>query len=249
MSRFCKRFASLIAIIIVAIIIFAVVAWFRLPAIAAHILSSKLGVAVHIEDIDITKENISIDEFEISNPIGSKLPKAFFSKLISIDAPLGNYLDNDVIVDQIAVDNIYVSLEFSSSGSPDGNWTRIMNNLKEGEAPKSEKKKGGKTVLIKRLVLTDLKIDLVQNGKVRNLPQIDRLTFTDISSEGGFPINQIINAVLTEMLFSIFKENNLQNMLENVLQLPEVPLKGLKKPFGNLFNANYTPSDERENAA
>lgn len=235
MARFWKRFSTLIFIILAALVVLAVVVWMRLPSFAATLLSSKMKVPVHIEDLSISKELIDLKKLEIGNPHGFSLPRAFSTDQIQVAAPIGNYLDTDVVIDKLTMDQIYVGLEFASEGSSEGNWTTIMRNMK-GKEP-AEKKKGGKTVLIKHIVLTDLSVDLLyqKSGSVRHLPKMNKIELHNISSEGGLPINQIMNVVLQQMLLSIFKEQGLKNMLDSVIQIPGVPLQELSKPFGNLF--------------
>lgn len=120
--------------------------------------------------------------------------------------------------------DVYIGLEFDSPRSKRGNWTTIMNNVSKNTRSEQQKAKAkGKStkVLIKRLIITDLKIELAYKtgGRAnRKLRTIDRIELTDISSEGGIPTGQIMNIVMQETLRNIFSKEGLQNMLEEVLK-------------------------------
>lgn len=230
-----KLSAILIAIIL-AIVILLFIGWSRAPDMLANSLSKKMKVSVEIDDISLTMNSITIDKFEIGNPKGSILPKAFSASTINLLAPLRNYFYNEVIIDEMDLDNIYLGIEFDSQKSKKGNWTTIMGNLKAATANQKSKK----VVLIKKAVLTNIQIDLAyrKEGKVQHLKPVDRLVFTNISSENGIPTDQITKIIFDQMLQSIFQKENLENMLQDLLQPNQTPLQRALSPFKNLFGNN-----------
>lgn len=197
-----------------------------------------MKISVEIDDISLSSKSITIQKLEIGNPKGSILQKAFSSDQIEINTPIRNYFDHHIVIDEVVMHTVYLGLEFDSKKAATGNWSTIMGNMKDSSPAKQEK--DPRTVLIKRLILTDIDLDLVyrqEGGKIQKLPRIDHLEFTDVTSEGGIPSDQIAKVILSQTLRSIFEKENLQNMLQNILENPSGgTLEKLIQPFKNLLN-------------
>ncbi|MBI3236965.1 MAG: AsmA family protein [Chlamydiales bacterium] len=241
---------GIFVIVVVAALIIGFIGWARLPDIIANSVSKKLKVSTEIGDMGLKWSEITIDHVSIGNPPGCTLPKAFSCDEIRIMTPFSRYLDQQVVIDQISLDKVYLGLEFNSAKGTDGNWTQIMKNLdtSTGQTTKSKKEKSkspssDRSVLIRSLVLTNIDVDVFyrkEGGKIHRLKRIDRIELTDISSEGGLPTDQIMNSVLGQMLKSVFEKQNIQNMLQNLLQQPSDVQKYLD-PFKGFFNFRYEP--------
>ncbi|MGE5196585.1 MAG: AsmA family protein [Anaerolineae bacterium] len=239
MKGFFKSISGWLAIIIIVAIIIAMIGWSRVPDILAQSFSKKMKVSVQIDDINLRWDAIHIDKVEIGNPPGSILPKALGCEHVDIIAPLFHYLKKFIEIDQIALDTIYLGLEFDSQASTNGNWTTIMNNFKESERASSKNQKASRKVLIKKLILTNISIDLVyrkDGGKIKKLPPIKKLEFTNVTSEGGIPLDQMTDAILTETLRSIFQKENLKDMLQNILENEKGPFNKFVEPFKKFLN-------------
>lgn len=255
MKGFLSSFLGWVVIVIVAIVIIVFIAWSRLPDVLANNLAKKLKVSVEIEDIRLSYDKITIDNFEISNVPGGILQKAFSTEKIEVDAPLHNYFDKAIEIDRIELDNVYLGLEFDSSKGTKGNWTTLMNNLQassEAESSKKEKKSSDRSVLIRTLILTNIQVDVVyvkDGTPVKRLPTINRIVLTNISSEKGLPMDQIMNSVLGQMLQSVFMKQNLQNMLEGILNQPQGAIDKLLQPFKGLFGSETDLEEKTHKAA
>jgi hypothetical protein len=188
---------------------------------------------------------IDLKKIEIGNPPNSILAKAFSCNEIDVNAPFTHYLDKNIVVDEIDLKDVYLGLEFDSPSSTKGNWTTIMNNIQSTTSADQAKTKKGeavpkgsqRSVLIHRIVLTNINVDVVykkDSGKVKKLPAIPRIELTEISSEGGLPIDQITNSVLGEMLKQVFIKENLKNMLQELMNQPS-PIQQYLAPFKGLF--------------
>ncbi len=258
MKIFFSTLTGIIIVIILATVVIGFIGWSRVPDIVANHLSQKLKVSVEVEGMSLGWGKIEIDKVVIGNPHGAILSKAF--SCISIDAlaPFTNYLDQKIIIDEIDVNDVYLGFEFDSAKGTEGNWTRIMGNLKAstGQETGGKKKKGTqapkdesqRSVLIKRLVLTNIDVDVVyrkEGGKVQKLKRIDKIELTNVSSEGGLPMDQVMNSVLGQMLKSVFEKQNLQNMLQNLLQ-QQGGFQDYLSPFKGFFN---TQADAEEKSA
>jgi uncharacterized protein involved in outer membrane biogenesis len=208
---------SLVGIIVVAIIaagIAIALLWSRLPGIISSKLSEKMGVNVAIGDMRFGWNDIDIHNVEVGNPRGYFLPKAFTAKIISMFTPLPNYLDNPIVIDRIEINNVYVGIELDSKGSKKGNWTAILGNLQANQSTGK-----GKSVLIKKLILTNIDIDLAytKEHQVNHLDRIKKLEFDNVSSEKGIPYEQISSIIFNQMLKKIFTIENITDMLQNFI--------------------------------
>lgn len=215
MKTFLRSVTGLAIIIILGVIIFGFIFWSRVPDIIASNMSKKLKVPVEIADMDLSLKSIEIDKLSIGNPKGYYLPRAFGAQHIAVDAPLSRYFHDHILIDEIDVDDVYVGLEFDSPKGTEGNWSQIMKNVKS-----STSQKNTKTVLIHKLILNNIKCDLLyrsQGKKVTHLPEIKRIELTDISSEGGDTMDQIMNSAFGEMIKQVFIQQNLKDALNNIL--------------------------------
>lgn len=256
MKTFLSTIAGLVILVILAAVIIGFVFWSRVPDIVSSNLSKKLKVPVEIDSFALTWGKIDAKKIQIGNPPGSTLSKAFSCDEIDVLAPFTNYLSKNIIIDEIDIQNVYLGLEFDSASGTTGNWTRIMGNLKQsmGEIPekngKSKKKKESsakqtpttgtpRTVLIHRIVLTNIDVDVLykkEGGKVKRLPRIPQIVLTEVSSEGGSAMDQILNSTLGEMLKQVFIKENVKNMMQDLMNTPS-PAQKYLAPFKGLFNA------------
>lgn len=218
-----RRFLIIFFSTLIAILLIAIIGWTALPSWVSSALSKQAKVNVSIKAIRLLSPGVEVEELRIDNPKGSILPHALHIQTTRINTPLTRFFDNHIVIDSMTLNDVYLSLEFESQNSTRGNWSTIMQNLKQSN--RLEKAKAGKkgkttSVLIKKLIITNLNIDLVyQKGdrRVRKLKPIKRLELTNVSSEGGLPTAQIMDIILSEMLRNVFSTEGLKNMLEGVL--------------------------------
>ena len=222
------RVLIIVAIVLIIGLFFA---WKSAPALISSSLSKKMKVDVKIQAIDLSTDEVSVHKIEIGNPKGSQLPTAFSAKSINVHAPLSAYIKDPIVIDEISVDKVYVSLEIATPTSPAGNWVTLMDNLKKS-SPKETT--SGKSILIKKLILSDISAELVTALNVagaKKLGKIKRLEFRDVSSESGVSADQIISVILEKTLTSILKENDLENVIEETIESPKNILDKLTSPF------------------
>lgn len=226
--------------------------WSQVPDIVANKISNQLKVPVQIDEINLGWGKIHIKELEISNTPHSFLAKALTCKAIHLITPFKRYLEEKIVIDTIELNNVYLGLEFDSATTTKGNWTEIMSHLQSSSSKKTPKQAANSShsILIHHLILTDLNVDVVyrkEGGQVHHLKTIPRIELNEISSEGGLPIDQIMNSVLGQMLKAVFEKENLKNMLQEFLQ----PQKGIQKylePFKGFFNTK-TQHQEQDTLA
>ncbi|MES2344565.1 MAG: AsmA family protein [Chlamydiota bacterium] len=229
--------SRIVLIIIFALAIFLFIGWVRLPDMISNSLSRKMQVSVEIDDISLRPSLIGIHKLNIASPKGYTLPKSLSVDTLEIHAPLLRYFDQNVVIEEIDLQKVYLGLEFNKKGSKNGNWSLIMENYQESTNAGVKKEKTEKSVLIKKLVLNNISVDLAykDTGSVQHLKPIKRLEFTNVTSEGGIPTDQISNLIMQQMLKEVFSQENLQNMIEGFLQSPEQGVQNLLSPFKSLM--------------
>lgn len=247
------RLSSILVILILIIVVVLFLGWSRIPDMVANNLSKKFQVSVAIDAISLGPKKIEVKKIQMGNPPNyTSLLKAFSAQDTLIEAPLTRYLNKDVVIEQVDVNDIYLGLEFDSASSTDGNWTVIMSNYNSSTAEEKQEKKE-RSVLIKRLVLNNISVDLVfkkDGGSIKKLPMINQIVLTDVTSEGGIPMDQLMGSVLGHMLKSVFTKENLQNMLKDVLETPQKTLDKVFKPFKGLFKGcRYEENSPNNQAA
>lgn len=225
------RFISWLIGVVLFLLVIAVGAAFimypRLPSYLSKTLSEKFQVPVKIESIDLSWNKFVIKDIDISNPKESKLPTALKVQTTTMKAPPLNYLKENIIIDEIRLDNIYASIEFYNSKNTEGNWTVLIDNLDQNnsfgasERGESSKDNEGRTVLIKKLIMTNITIDLIRYGKnPTRLSPIRRIELDNISSEKGFPTEEITEIIIQKMMEQIFSIQGLSNMFQSIIETP-----------------------------
>lgn len=192
--------------------------WEKRTSIAAHFLSKHLGVPVDIQNLDVTKTKIDIQDLWIGTPSDSRTATSFSAKTIDISTNTTKILQNPLIIDQITIANIFVGLEYSQDGTT--NWTHML-----GDADSSKAK--GRDSLIRTLILENLTVEAVQeNGRKKRYPTIRRMQFHNISNETGIPIGEIEKAIFRLMMKDLMDKLNL---FQQPLDLPRELLPNLFK--------------------
>lgn len=230
-----RGFAIFIVIVIVAIVLFFI-GLSRVPDMLAGNLSKKFGVPVSIDSMHFGFDEIEVENMEIGNPKGYSLPKAFSAEEIEISTPITHFLKDDIEIDEVEVDNIYLGIEFDSKSSTQGNWTTIFANFKQRTALDE---KTGKKIFIKKLTFRNIRTELLfrNNGGVQKLPLIREITLKNISTEGGVPTDQLTGSILGQMIKEVFIQQNMENLLQGIIQSPGKAVDTFLKPFEGFFNA------------
>ena len=236
MSKWVKGISGLVLLGIIGGAIFLFLLWSRMPDIIASNLSKKLKVGVDIGNMSLSMNAIGVDRFQIFNPPGFKLPKAFSAEHIEIEAPVLHYLKDDIQIEEIVVSDVFIGLEFDSPKSTEANWSTILNNAQSAQK-ESAQSASQKTVFIKRLLLTNIQADLLykSDGKVRSLKPIKQIELKYLSCVGGNFGDQIMNSALGEAVKEIFVQENLKEVFDQFMDIPGNPAKEYLGPLKSLF--------------
>ncbi len=228
-----KSFLAILIVCILGAVVLGFFAWSHLPDMISSRLSSTLKVNVSIADIGFGLQKQTIEKFTIDNPPGFSLSKAFKVATITVEAPILHYLHDEIVIDEITLDQVYIGLEFDSPRSTRGNWTTLMANAQTSHTSSEQIKK---TVFIKKIVLNNIQTDLLYQsaGKIKHLPLISQIVLTNVSSQGGNLSDQLMNTVLGEMIKEVFIQENLKDALNQIFNAPQ-QLQNALKPLAPFF--------------
>jgi len=227
------KFMRVCLYIIVVAVLAAIIGWNVAPSVIGSTLSKKMGVDVKIGDFDLTTKQMRVDFVQIGNPKGSTLPKALSVDEIRVNAPLTNYMKDAIVIDEVILDDVYLSLEIATPASIAGNWGKIIDNMNKSSGPSEPETKSkdekGTSVLIKKLILTNVNVEVVNGlmgNSVTKLDTIKRLEFDNVSSDSGVPIEQIIALIMAQTV-----KGSVGSILEKVIPTPKGLLEKIPVPF------------------
>lgn len=202
----------LLALVIAALVVGGALCWVNRASLAAHHLQKKLKVPVKIASLDFGSQQATIANLWIGNPSRSKTPTAFSARDIEIDASWKGVRGNPLIIDQIVLEKIFVGIEIY--GGKETNWGHILSR-------REKKTKPPRDYLIRKLTIRNLTVQVTQaDGSAKTYPTIQEMEFNNISSETGFPIEEIEKAIFNLMMQEILRKFGLQqlnNTLEKVV--------------------------------
>jgi hypothetical protein len=217
------------ALLLLALTLFiaAALAWSNKKAILTHLLSKQLHTAVSIESFDLNRTGMNLSNLWIGNPSPSKTQTAFTAQNFAIETTVDQVLATPLIIDEIAIRNIFVGIEFYNQKGDDNNWARMMGTQhKKVEKPRP--------YLIRHLVLTNLTVEVTKkDGSTKRYPTIAKMEFYNISDETGFPIEEIQKAIFKLMLQDLFKQLNLDQLFQGLF--PNAPANSPIRIIPKLF--------------
>jgi len=235
MRLLLKGLGTILLLLIIGAMVFAMLMWFRAPGIVSSKLSRQLRTAVEVGDIRLSFASLSVDRFEIYNPPGFDNQKALSVDEITIHAPPNRLFHDMIVIDEIAAKGIFIGMEFDSPRSTKGNWSTLLATA-EASQKENAKERSDRSVFIKRIVLRDIQAYLYyqSDGKIRKLKPIKEIVLHNISSKGGNLEDQLMNSALGESVKQIFVQENLKEVLDQLLQSP---IKDALGPLKGIFGA------------
>ncbi len=201
--------------------------WLIKAPIMSWYLTNKMGVPVSMASVSIRPSQSKILDFKIKNPPGFKLRDALRAEKTTIDYRFRQLFGNPSEIDEIEIDDIYLSIILTSPMGGTNNWTVIAAGMPL--EPEDQKGNGGEhEVTVHRLILSNLNVE-IQGGQFVKAPpskHIDRLEFNEVSSKTGFPTKELINA--------IFQGAGIEQYIKDAFN----PSKTLQKWVPTLFGDN-----------
>lgn len=199
----------------ILIIVFFILVWSFRTSIISVYLSKKLQLPISIERLSFSKGKISFVNFRIKNLKKQKEKYAFTSKNIDILYSWDNLKKSPSLIDAINMKDNFLNIECNNPICTSNNWTDLLEKVK---------KKDSKEIIIKKISVQNLSINIYGMGlipgakKEMNIPY---LSYNNISSKEGFPIE--------ELIISIFRSSNLMDFIKEILNKSNALEKFFKK--------------------
>lgn len=219
---------KMILLIVLAAIVFL---WLIKAPIMASYLTKKMRVPVSIGRISMWPSSTTIHNFKVTNPRGFKTRTAFQADKIQMNYQFDHLVGDPSEIDQILINDIFLSIEFSNPLGTQNNWTKISERM--------PKQKSQKNVIVHKLILTNMAVEIRGLGFIGK-PQtrhIERLEFDEISSEKGFPTEQLVSA--------IFGGAGLRQYIEDAFN-PAKTIEKFLNPFKGLGGESEAPAEEEK---
>ena len=201
------------------------VSWFLRTSIVSGYLSKVLNLPVSIESLDISLNQITIQDLHIKNPKNSKLESAFTAQKIQLNVPLFNFFDSHVVISQVNIQSPFIGIEMYNASGSDNNWSQIIEQLNQPSSENSnETTKNNKTFTIEQLTISDLHIQAYNkalNGKLLEPAPIKLIELRNLGKDNP----QALKKLFSIIAFSLLKEITLKNHLEGILKDIQGPVK------------------------
>lgn len=225
-----RKFLFFASLLIIAILAASLIVWSNKASLAAHFLSRQLHVPVTLRTLDIGKTRANLNHLWIGTPPQSKISTSFSAEQTEIHSTLEQVLGNPLLIDAIVMSNIFVGLEYYDAQGKKTNWTYILY-----QAPHKKKKKE-RDYLIRTLVLENLTVEVTQaNGQTKRYPTIPRMEFHNISSETGFPVEEIEKAIFHLMMQDLLQKLPIKQLLKQLSPFQNLPGNSPLKYLPNLI--------------
>lgn len=239
-----RKFLALLGVFIFAMGTLLSLSWIYKEQVIARFLSHQLKVPVTLDSLIVRPKEINASELWIGTPKHSKTPTSFQADIIHVKTSFSELISSPLIIDTISLDKVFVGIEFYSKGQS-ALSLQASNTLTKGPsllkhfgsnwsymlASDQPKKKNKKDYLIRTLILKNLTVQVTPvSGKHTVYPTIPRIELHNISSETGFPIQEIEKAIFHLVLQHLFDKLDIKEILDTLPAPFNLPLKIL--PFG-----------------
>lgn len=238
MERVIRLAPKIVIGVVLTIMVVGFITWRKIPQIISSEMAQRTNVAVRLDTLRATPWTLTIKGFEIGNPKGFHLKKAFSMKKATVYAPLINYLKTRVIIPELVLNDIYLGLEFNNPTDRNGNWTVIINNVNQSvnKDIQDDPIPNPKSTFIKRVEANNINVEIAYKNKpgvIKKIPTVEQVILNNIDTKEGAPIRQIMSSVLGELIKSVVAKEHLKNMVEDTLKLKSGPVRSaLKGLFG-----------------
>ncbi|MBT3393779.1 MAG: hypothetical protein HN411_01545 [Waddliaceae bacterium] len=220
-----KTIKRLFFLVVVIAIVGAYYSWTQRADLLSSYLSTAADVPVTIDTIDVGFRGITIEKFFIGNPRGSTLPTAFSTDSFMVKYNPLRIMTSPHEIEEIVIKDISVAVEQYRFGGGKSNWTIIIENLspsgeESSDTEESATPSGERNVIIKRLLLENITVDVINPllGKIHTT--IPKIELYDIGEEGSFSPHVLMKVILDAMMRSLLTNPDLKKSLEDMINLP-----------------------------
>ncbi len=211
-----KKFWKIFWLIVLGVIIFI---WLVKANVFAFYLSHKIRVPVSIGWLNTAPTHAHLRDFRIDNLRQFQNRSAFHVHDVKMLYQWNHLLANPLVIDLLHMQDVLLDIELLNASGSENNWTMMSDRMKPS--------KGKKQVVIRKLILDNLTIEILGSsligGAIRR--QVDHLEFENISSQKGFPTEQLIHEV--------FGGAGVEGYIQNAFNPGEL-IEGVISPFREL---------------
>ncbi len=236
MKKLRKIIVTLLVLILVAVLIVMLTLDQLVKTGVEKGATFALGVDTTLgsADLSVLGGGIALDRLRVANPQGYESAQFFAMNHAEVEVALGSLMRDTVEVPLVAFQGIEVSLEKRDGKA---NYKVILDNLGrfESGAPAPQEpvaeKKGGKRLVIRKLLIEDVKVsvDLLPIGGslTRQDVTIPKIEMTNVGSDSD-------RGVLVADVAGIVIKAVLKSIIDSGIDLPGDMLKELSGGLANL---------------
>jgi hypothetical protein len=225
--------------VVLFVIIVLMVALFNLGTIVKTAVNTygpeitKTQMRVEKADVSVFQAQAGLENFVLGNPEGFSSPHAITVGSILIDVDESTLTKDTVIIDRIEV--IAPEITYEIKGTTD-NFRTMIDNMKKPEKPgkkdgeKSAEKKDGKKVIIRNLILKNIKVKTsadIAGGDIATTT-ISEIHLKNIGEkQNGVDMAEAVLTVLNELYSQVISADTL-NLLKKGFEGLDDELDGVK---------------------
>ena len=211
-KRLAGRALAVVGIALAILLLVAGLAVLLIDRIAASAVESggtyALGVPTELDsaDIGVVSGRVELDQLAVANPPGFRTPRFFGLAHAAFQVPPSQLMEDEVVIDEIVLEGIDVALERADGKT---NYGTLLDNLKrvspESKDAKGDEEKAGKTFVIKKLVLRDIRatIDLLPPLPAQSIT-LSGIELQNVGTGGdGLEMAELFARVITEVLSQV----------------------------------------------
>ncbi|MCC6679530.1 MAG: hypothetical protein IT445_01385 [Phycisphaeraceae bacterium] len=167
-------------------------------------------------DVGITSGELSMSGLNMANPEGYK--GDHFLKLADgyVAVGLGSLTSDQIEVPKVELEGIDMVVERAGGKN---NFDVILGNLKQLSSGEKQPREGGKTYIIRELILDDVSVSISGFGVGAQTIKLPPIKLTDVGSGGeGAQLSKVVGIVIRELMASLLKDpTKLPGMLADQL--------------------------------
>ncbi|MFZ0564732.1 MAG: hypothetical protein WAM28_00840, partial [Chlamydiales bacterium] len=187
-----KLLRTLIALSLLALIIYCGYLWTARVELMERFLSKRLNLTTRIEAVSIGWNSLKIEGLRLENINPTNTPYALQVKTLEIEMNPFEFWKKPTYIDRVKIESPIISLDLYNGVGNNNNWGHILNRF-----PST----GGRAFVIDQLKVTNLQFEIVRfNGKPISVPAIPYLEFENLGANQSLNLSQISRIVFQTIL-------------------------------------------------
>ncbi len=197
---------AVVAILVVALLTVAMMvdSLVRKGIEAGATYATGVTTTLSSADVCITSGQLSMSGLNLANPEGYK--SDHFLKLADgyVAVGLGSLTSDRIEVPKIELKGIDMVVERADGKN---NFDVILDNLKQLSSGEKQPKEGGKTYIIRQLIIDDVSVSISGFGVGAQTIKLPQIKLTDVGSGSeGAQLSKVVGIVIRELMASLLKD-------------------------------------------